>query len=121
MLKWNPPHSHNSFIDLTLQLGLVGLFLFIAAYAVAVRRAVAYMRPSLGHESMWPFAYLSFTLLYGITEGGFIAPGAIYWILFVAAACSVTRLPHAFSVPVSGENDTGPVSHPSLTIGPDYV
>ena len=121
MLKWNPPHSHNSFIDLTLQLGLVGLFLFVATYAVAVRRAVTYMRPSLGRESMWPFAYLSFTLLYGITEGGFIAPGAIFWILFVAAACSVTQLPEAYSVPVLEDGQSEPEPQPRLAVNPGYV
>ena len=121
MLRWNPPHSHNSFIDLTLQLGLVGLFLFVAAYAVSIRRAVAYMRPSLGRESMWPFAYLSFTLLYGITEGGFIAPGAIFWMLFVSAACSVTRLPVALPVPAPEGVKKSTASARGLTVGPDYV
>jgi exopolysaccharide production protein ExoQ len=125
MLHWNPPHSHNSFIDLTLQLGLVGLFLFVAAYAVAIRRAVSYTRPSLGRESMWPLAYLSFTLLFGITEGGFVAPGSIFWMLFVAAACSVTQLPVLAVVPApeqaEAEASSGTMQPGGLILGPDWA
>lgn len=121
MLGWDPPHAHNSFIDLTLQLGLVGLFLFVGAYAVAVRRAVAYMRPSLGRESIWPFAYLSFTLLYGISEGSFVAPGAIYWITFVAAVCCVTQLPRAFQAKLAEDSDFNSPAQPAFSENASHI
>jgi exopolysaccharide production protein ExoQ len=92
VVRFQVPHAHNAYIDLTLQLGLTGLVLFLVVYCVAVRRAAVYMSTEHGWEAMWPLFYLTFVLLYQITESSIFADNSIFWILYVSTICSVTEL-----------------------------
>ena len=91
-LNWAVPHAHDGYIDLTLGLGLAGLLLFTTSYLIAARRAIDCLRRSVEREAMWPLVYLSFMFLYQLTEGSLVTGNTIFWILYVAACCSVTDL-----------------------------
>jgi len=91
MLRWTVPHAHNAYIDLALELGLIGLALYVTAFIIAMWRAVAYMRTDPEHGSKWPLVYLCFILLYSFTESSVLVPGSIFWMLFVAAACTAAQ------------------------------
>jgi O-antigen ligase len=123
MVGWDTPHSHNGYIDLTLSLGLVGLALYLAGCVVAMRRAVALLRADDERESMWPLVYLSFTLLNQLSESSIFSSNSIVWVLYVAAACSVTKVSIADAnttlllAPGGGEI----VPDPDLTATKDYA
>ncbi len=89
VLHWKVPHAHNGFIDLTLQMGLVGLVLFLVVYVVAIRRAITFAYRESGQESMWPLAYLAFIMLYQVTESTIIVGNAILWMVYVSTISSV--------------------------------
>jgi exopolysaccharide production protein ExoQ len=91
-LNWAAPHAHNGYIDMTLELGLAGLFLFLASFVIAARRAVDCLQCGAEREAMWPLAYLSFFFLYQFTEGSLVTGNTIYWILYVAVCLSVTKV-----------------------------
>jgi exopolysaccharide production protein ExoQ len=93
VMNWTVPHAHNGFLDLALQLGLLGLCLYLTYYVVSVIRAVEYARSNSSVEAMWPFAYLAFTFLYSITEGSLLSSNSIFWILYTSVACSVAAAP----------------------------
>lgn len=90
-INWTVPHAHNAYIELALEMGLVGLGLYLIAYFVAFKRAAAYMRVDRENSSKWPLVYLCFVLLHSFTESHFVVGNSIYWMLFVAAACSVSQ------------------------------
>ena len=90
-MNWDAPHAHNGYIDLTLELGLAGLLLLIA-YLTAGRRAIDCLQRGVERETMWPFVYLGFFILYQFNEGSLVTGNTIYWILFVAACFSVTNV-----------------------------
>jgi O-antigen ligase len=113
MVGWDTPHSHNGYIDLTLSLGLLGLALYLAGCVVAMRRAVAFLRADGERESMWPLAYLSFTLLNQLSESSIFSSNSILWLLYIAAACSVARVASA------DVNPSTPFAPESNTIAPD--
>src|SRR4029077_5209380 len=113
MVGWDTPHSHNGYIDLTLSLGLLGLSLYLAGCLVAMRRAVGFLRADGARESMWPLAYMSFTLLNQLSESSIFASNTILWVLYVAAACSVTR------VATADVNSAMPFALGSDAIAPD--
>ena len=104
-IGWDAPHAHNAFIELLLELGLVGLVAFLAAIIVNLRRAARFLSMSLGREGVWPLSYIVFTLIYGLTESSPLVPNSIYWIIFVAVIYSVCPMPamHADPYPVEAE------------------
>ncbi len=90
ILHWKIPHAHNGLIDLTLQLGLVGLALFLMVFFVAVRRALAISSSDPAKEAMWPLAYLAFVTLYQVTESTIFVGNTILWMVYVSTVCSVS-------------------------------
>jgi exopolysaccharide production protein ExoQ len=119
MLRWTVPHAHNAYIDLALELGLIGLALYVTAFVVALWRALAYMRADSEHGSKWPLVYLCFILLYSFTESSVLVPGSIFWMLFVAAACSAAQPMGALALEPAdeGAHETDPGSDP----GPSFA
>jgi exopolysaccharide production protein ExoQ len=85
---WDTPHAHNGFLDLALDLGLLGMALLVTALTVASRAALRSARTSALASGVWPLVFLSFLLLINVTESSLLRQHNIYWILFVAVLCS---------------------------------
>jgi exopolysaccharide production protein ExoQ len=88
-----PPHSHNGFLDLLLSLGVTGLAIFVVAFAVTWRRGLAELHRGEGSSRTFPLIFLSLLMLYNLTESGLIATRSFEWIVFVAVAAALSRLP----------------------------
>ena len=82
---WKTPHSHNGFVDLTLDLGLLGLVVLLAAlgtgFAAAIRRARA--RWSSDHVA--PLVLLAFVVCYNITESSMLKHNTVFWLAYIVA------------------------------------
>jgi exopolysaccharide production protein ExoQ len=89
-LGWEVPHSHNGLIDLTLDLGLVGLLLFLTGFAFTCWRAVRRIQVSHQAADLWPLAYLAFLFLANLTESSLLRQNSL-WVLYVAAALTITQ------------------------------
>jgi exopolysaccharide production protein ExoQ len=105
VIGWDAPHAHNAYIESVLGLGVIGLTMYLIASFVAIKRAIVFARFEQGKERSWPLAFLVFTLLYGLTEAPPMSPNNLLWILFVAAACVVCRVPAYRTVPRWSETD----------------
>src|SRR5262249_21893292 len=57
-LSWQPAEAHNGFLDLGLQLGLVGVALFLTGFGTAVWRAIGVIRRTDTLYALWPIACL---------------------------------------------------------------
>jgi exopolysaccharide production protein ExoQ len=119
MLHWMVPHAHNAYIEMALDLGLVGLALYVAVHIVALWRAVVFMRSDSEPGAKWPLVYLCFTLLYSFTESSVLVPGSIFWMLFVAAASTASQPEGALAMEAADEDqhETDPGSDP----GPSFA
>ena len=84
IFAWQPPHAHNGFLDLWLQLGLVGLVLFVWLLLHGLSKAALLVSES-SPESMWPFLYLIFVLMANITESMTLVSNSILTVLFITA------------------------------------
>jgi exopolysaccharide production protein ExoQ len=119
MLRWTVPHAHNAYIDLALELGLIGLALYVGTYIVALWRAVGYMRTDPEPGAKWPLVYFCFILLYSLTESSVLVPGSIFWMLFVAAACTVAQPEGALALESADERT--PETDPGSDPGPSFA
>lgn len=88
VIEWITPHAHNGYLDVALQVGLVGLAIFLAGLIAAVPRAVAGLRATPTAEGLWPLVFLSYMVLYNFTETTLLQQNNVYWVLFVATLCS---------------------------------
>lgn len=81
--------AHNGFLDLWLQLGLLGVLVFVLSLLLAIPRAAAWARLSKTTEGLWPLMYLTFMLLYSMSESSFLNRNDIYWTLYAATVFSL--------------------------------
>lgn len=116
-LRWAVPHAHNAYIEIALDLGLVGLALYAIVFILALRRAITYMRMDLDPAAKWPLIYLCFVLLYSFTESAVLVPSSIFWMLFVAAACTAAQPVGAFALASEDEIERGTEPEP----GPSFA
>lgn len=83
-----PPHAHNGFIDLMIDLGIIGLFIFgfslVHNFIRAAKKAYAAQRG----EDLWPLAFLACLVIANITESSLMRLTNIFWVLYVAIAFS---------------------------------
>ena len=85
---FEPTSAHNGFLDLWLQLGLLGVAVFVFTFLLALLRAAAWAHLSKSTESLWPLMYLTFMLLYSITESSIMNRNDIFWALYAATILS---------------------------------
>ena len=89
ILGWPVPHSHNGFFDLVEELGVVGLGLFLAGVIISFRRGLLWSRTQRETIALWPFAYISFMLLFNITESSLVRQDNIFWVLYITTSVFV--------------------------------
>jgi O-antigen ligase len=91
---WFPKHAHNGFLDLLLDLGIAGFGIFAAGYLVLWKKALGALRSMRGPYPVWICAYLSFMLIYNLTESSILVQNNLFWMLYVACAATLgVRLP----------------------------
>jgi exopolysaccharide production protein ExoQ len=86
LAHWKPPHAHNGLLELWLELGVVGLVLFLSMFVYYCGAALRLMRKSSIKVAAWPFVFFLFLFLANLTESFFISANSIYFFLLVACA-----------------------------------
>lgn len=88
---YKPPHAHNGFINITLDLGLTGLFLLLSTLGVTYGRGIVWLRFCRTAIGLWPIFYVTFFFMYNHTENTIIEHNSLFWILLVAVSLSMKR------------------------------
>jgi exopolysaccharide production protein ExoQ len=99
-IGWVTPHAHNGYLDVMVQLGIAGLTLFLAGLWIAAYNAVRDLRATPTADGLWAPLFLTFMILYNITETTLLQQNNIYWALYTATVFSwlVQRERHAAAV-----------------------
>ena len=85
LVGWQAPDSHNGYLDVTVQIGLVGLALYMVLWGRVAARAMAAYRLGGVRESRWILLFMLVNYLLNLDEGplpfpdGFtmLMPGAL--------------------------------------------
>jgi O-antigen ligase len=83
-VQWEPPDAHNGWLNLLLDLGIVGAVLFSLTFFLAFYRAILWVRLNRSGHTYWPLVLLFFLLMSNFTEGSFLVRNNIFWALQVA-------------------------------------
>jgi exopolysaccharide production protein ExoQ len=90
-LKWAVPHSHNGFLDVLVQVGVVGLALFLVGYAFYFRDALRCARASKTMLGLFPLVNLGLMFFFNLSEGSIIREESNIWVLYIAIWVLTTR------------------------------
>lgn len=98
---WVPPNAHNGFVDLGIDVGLIGLSIFLISYfktfATALKRAYA----TKNSEALWPLGFLILLAMNNITESYLLSRYSLYWILFNTVVFTMNRKTQTTNNPIS--------------------
>ena len=86
---WNPGDSHNAGMQILLELGLVGLLLFLIGYGRGVVRAVRIAVIVPGAIGLWPLVLMTMALLISVTETG-VQSDSMGWVMYLVAVLTAS-------------------------------
>ncbi|WP_295891661.1 O-antigen ligase [uncultured Vibrio sp.] len=75
-------HAHNGFVDIWLELGYFGVFIFIALLMKMLYTGKIVFSSSFFSENTFFFVVIIFLILYSISGGGFVKQNNLMWVLF---------------------------------------
>lgn len=82
-------HAHNAFIDLFLQLGLIGMLLFFWSLIAVIYRVIKLILITRRIEYFWMFQLLAVYLVYDMVEGKTIlSTNNILWLTYISIVLS---------------------------------
>jgi exopolysaccharide production protein ExoQ len=88
-LGYEPPHAHNGYLNVALDLGWVGLGLFFGSLLISYWRSIQYLRFARGAIALLPVMYVTFMFMYNHTESTIVEHNSIFWAEFVAISLSL--------------------------------
>lgn len=89
-IAWEPPHSHNGFLEILLAFGFIGLVVSTLTFISIFLRSLICIRTTKSAFGFWPLWYLTLLFLINITESQ-MSGFSIYWALSIAVAISTHR------------------------------
>jgi O-antigen ligase len=98
-LHWMFGYAHNGILEIALQLGAVGVALFLLSLAQAARNAWICCVNGRLSEVHWFISLLILSVLYNIDEATVVWPNDLLSMLYIIACCGlaaeVARIPKA--------------------------
>ena len=88
---WIPPNVHNGLLDLTLDVGLIGVSLFLITYFTTFTRALKRAYGTKNPEDLWPLAYLTFLAMNNVTESRLLGKYNVTWILYITVVFTMNQ------------------------------
>ena len=81
---WYPFHAHNGYLEVLLDLGIVGLAIFLSAWATGLVRTLKALKGQSRSEDQWQAAFLIFLILIGAGETVLLRHNTLFTVLFAA-------------------------------------
>lgn len=88
---WKVAFSHNGLLDLWLDIGLVGISVYLLGFFKAYMQAIAQMRWSKTFYSLWHLIFLTLIFLSNFSESTILKPNDIFWVLYTTTYFSLSQ------------------------------
>jgi len=114
--EWVISEAHNSYVDATLQLGIIGgLLMFLSAISTFFYSAITFRRTHRP-EYLFLVGGVFFCIVRGFTESGLSSPGSVTSFLFLSIVAHSWHTPAKLIDDIDGEVNNEP---PSLQTSSD--
>ena len=84
-------HSHNGLLDLWLDLGLLGVLIFLIGFTVNLFRALTQMHNGKSLVGLWSILYFVYLILANLTESTILRQNNLFWLLYVSVALTMLK------------------------------
>ena len=84
-IGFNPSHAHNGFLQVCLDVGVLGASIAVLAILIALRRGVASLHRSIAQCSAWPLLAVIYFIAVNLTESNLEEYNNFNWVVFVVA------------------------------------
>ncbi len=74
------PNSHNGYLDLFLDLGIIGFSIYMVLFINSFRKALIYIRQTGTSDRFWPVLLLCYVVLSNLTESSLVIQNNFLWI-----------------------------------------
>jgi exopolysaccharide production protein ExoQ len=91
--QFNVNHAHNGFLEILLDVGIIGLVLFGLCFVLLYVRSFKIAYKSKQASGLFPITLLNFLVLQNITESFLTYRANVIWILFVSLYLAVNKYP----------------------------
>jgi exopolysaccharide production protein ExoQ len=88
---WVVTSAHSGYLNVALELGLVGFALVFLTLVQACRHAIAAFRPGHSRYVDWCIGIVFLTVIYNVDERTFAAPQYLPWILYIVACAGLRK------------------------------
>ncbi len=75
-------HAHNSFLDLWLDLGFVGVGVFLMTLVICTGRVMSRLNSSRDALGLWFPLFIAYMILMSLTGRAILDQGTISWVLY---------------------------------------
>lgn len=89
---WRVPHAHNGFLDLSLELGLIGLSCFLAIFLLTGIRRLKDIKLHAAPEYVLPIVLLVYLVMANLTESSLMKRNDLLWVLFITTTLSTSLI-----------------------------
>lgn len=90
-MGWDAPNAHNGILDVCIDLGLIGLIVFLSGFFITFIRGVRWVRLTKTPEPIFVLIYLTYVLVTSQSESNILTQNDIFWVLYVAVSFSIPR------------------------------
>lgn len=88
-VTWTPSHPHNGYLQLLLDLGILGFSIFSLGLFRSTIRGLNLIRSTTAVAALWPVVHMAQLLVTSTTETLLFASNNVGWILYVAVVFSL--------------------------------
>jgi O-antigen ligase len=88
VFQWNPGQAHNGYLDVYIDLGIVGLVFLICLIILVYRNILINLKYDSDY-GRYRLTLLAMILIYNITESSFIKPTSLLWFLFLMISINI--------------------------------
>lgn len=92
ILQWIAPHAHNGLLELWVNLGLLGVTIYLLGFSTTFIKAIIQICLNKQWEFYWILLLFSYNILANLTEHTMLRENNIFWILYIAAFFSIGLL-----------------------------